>query len=859
MKKSFFALVVAFVSILLFVTVSVAGKSKNEKKDKIDVCHITGTYDFGEGDVPIGHVISIAKDALLAHRKHGDTENWDTETLPDGREVCYESIEVCHLTGETHNFGDGNVPIGQVMSIPLTNYLIHLKNGDHGDIANWVVVTLGNEEVCYEPVTVCHLTGETYDFGDGDVPIGDEITIPYSYYKIHIGHGDPETYKVVTLPDDGSEVCLALEEEETQFSKGIALFGYKTDDGRQFTKRLSEGGKMSWEVTKFKDPDHNFGAMAAFYLDGKQYIMGISTHSNLKGGVYYLIRQILPSGDIGPHTHGYFIHYYKKLIPVTMCDGRVFIFMQEDGNGNRACVKQILPGGKLGPETWHDYWIRYYDTATALPLNHGRPIFFIHNSHHNNPWHIACLTSEGKVYIRDTGDWGYGYQVATSYRQNGPYLLAHRHRYDSSEVRYYGPRMIRSITDNSYMGGLTTTGEWHNFYKTLTLYGYPSVGLYYVIGHNTDKRWFTERVDVHGHIYDDTADHGTWSDYYEYLFPIDYDADTYAKVDNWMEHLNDVIGDRKLHQIALPGSHDAGMNEDDRNECHFGNSCNTVTQLGDIAYQLEHGSRYFDIRPMVPGKEEDYDGTKWCTGHGTVVADDVDGCQGECKESIIDALVDFFENNKHPKELVILKISHFLKKPGTHFDGTDWSDNQMNNLMIDLASRLDEFTVKCDNCDITDMTLNELLALGNIILVGKGTDRDTASGRFKWGYGDGYDYFNYDEYSNTDIFETMKDDQIQKLLDPDNHRRNDIHFLLSWTLTLQKSDAIACLYDTTAWSILDLAGDAQPRIFEFLYELVEEGKLTKTLFPNILYVDAFWRTQTNAAIYLNKVYNTLPD
>lgn len=55
---------------------------------KIDVCHITGTYDFGHGAVPIGHVITIADPAYEEHRNHGDPEQWVLTTLPDGKTIC---------------------------------------------------------------------------------------------------------------------------------------------------------------------------------------------------------------------------------------------------------------------------------------------------------------------------------------------------------------------------------------------------------------------------------------------------------------------------------------------------------------------------------------------------------------------------------------------------------------------------------------------------------------------------------------------------------------------------------------------------------------------------------------------------
>ena len=105
----------------------------------------------------------------------------------------------------------------------------------------------------------------------------------------------------------------------------------------------------------------------------------------------------------------------------------------------------------------------------------------------------------------------------------------------------------------------------------------------------------------------------------------------------------------------------------------------------------------------------------------------------------------------------------------------------------------------------------------------------------------------------------MINDQKRKLLDSNNHPIWNDGFLLSWTLTIDTASALWSLTDP--WSktnILAMAQKAEPRIYEYMYKWGEEGKLTKTLFPNILYVDAFSRTTTNAAIYLNKLYDSLP-
>ncbi len=224
------------------------------------------------------------------------------------------------------------------------------------------------------------------------------------------------------------------------------------------------------------------------------------------------------------------------------------------------------------------------------------------------------------------------------------------------------------------------------------------------------------------------------------------------------------------------------------------------------------------------------------------------GCHGEDKHSLITSLNDFFADGAHQKELVIIKVSHCLTTDGDN----ECTDDQIHTLAADLKSSLDH-SVMCDVCSLTDMTLDEILALGNIVLVYTSIDRDTGDGIFKWGYGKGADYYLNDNYSNTEDYKTMRNDQNSMLLNSDYHSHDKL-FLLSWTLTLNTEDATYCNN-----TILDLASTASPRLFEEMWKLVDNGQLTKSLFPNILYVDAFDSFATRTAIYLNTEYGNLED
>jgi hypothetical protein len=84
MKTTRILLTVSMVVILLLTVATSAFGGQ----PKVDVCHITGTYDFGGGPVEVGHVINIADPAYDKHIAHGDPEVWNVVTLDDGSEVC---------------------------------------------------------------------------------------------------------------------------------------------------------------------------------------------------------------------------------------------------------------------------------------------------------------------------------------------------------------------------------------------------------------------------------------------------------------------------------------------------------------------------------------------------------------------------------------------------------------------------------------------------------------------------------------------------------------------------------------------------------------------------------------------------
>lgn len=635
----------------------------------------------------------------------------------------------------------------------------------------------------------------------------------------------------------------------------VALFGYNDDDNQFFVQHVTSS--MGAEINHGSWSSGNkWKPMTYFTVGGKQYIMGHKKDPNS-----YFIQEVYTSGDLGKETDtGTWHNYYEVLIGLVYGD-RTFIYGESKDASDYWFVQEVLPGGKLGAETDNGEWGVTYDAVVPLPLP-KKSCFFAHTDDDAQFYKTMCLNSAGKLYEQDEGHWGHHWPTVASYRAGGQtYLFTHRKKYLWDEVRYSGPWSIVRISDSGDVLGDTDSGEWHNYYKTMTTFYDKGTEMYYLAGMNTDKYFFIQHVDYQGNMQEET-DNGTWGHYFDYFLPVAVDP-KYLYVDAWMGKQISLIGGRKLTEIALPGSHDAGMNEADRNDCQpegSARSCNTVTQQGDIAFQLSRGARYFDLRPVL---DHGSDGTdNWHTGHNKKWAASLFGCKGEAKQSIVTAVQNFFSNGRHQNELVILKISHCtMRYAGLEYDCTS---DQLNNLAKNLAGYFKgNHLFTCKDCRLAEKTLNDILSVGNVLIVVSGekidskppeidVESNTAGGVFKYGADSGADFYMYDNYANSDDFTTMRNDQVNKLLNSSNHYNNGIRipFLLSWTLTLQSSTC-------SDGSIIDFSKKAQWRLYQEMIDLVNSGKIKKSLMPNVLYVDDFNGTAARTAIYLNEQYGNL--
>ena len=66
----------------------------------------------------------------------------------------------------------------------------------------------------------------------------------------------------------------------------------------------------------------------------------------------------------------------------------------------------------------------------------------------------------------------------------------------------------------------------------------------------------------------------------------------------WMHSILDIIGDRQLTYVTMPGTHDSGMSTIGAKTA-FVSSDNTQTQFLDYYHALKRGARWFDTRPVI--------------------------------------------------------------------------------------------------------------------------------------------------------------------------------------------------------------------------------------------------------------------
>ncbi|PQK17480.1 hypothetical protein BB8028_0007g06750 [Beauveria bassiana] len=163
-----------------------------------------------------------------------------------------------------------------------------------------------------------------------------------------------------------------------------------------------------------------------------------------------------------------------------------------------------------------------------------------------------------------------------------------------------------------------------------------------------------------------------------------------------MKDMYDVIKDRKMHHVVVPGSHDAVMNNITMaGWWGFGSADNTETQSLDLYHQLKVGSRYFDMRISSVNNGKFY---------GAHVSDELGktpaGATGPSLDDLIIGMNRF--SNDYPGEVVVwyMKYMTDLSIKG----GTYWSEDKIK----EFYDKLETIHNRCPGDLAGNTPLNEL-------------------------------------------------------------------------------------------------------------------------------------------------------
>lgn len=300
----------------------------------------------------------------------------------------------------------------------------------------------------------------------------------------------------------------------------------------------------------------------------------------------------------------------------------------------------------------------------------------------------------------------------------------------------------------------------------------------------------------------------------------------------WMRDLREKINNKTLAQIAMPGSHDAGMSH--THGCTYGGSSdNTKTQKLNIKKQLEAGVRYFDLRPVF--RSPVIGSLKFTCGHfSEVPLIGYQGCLGEELDSITDGVQKFLYENPH--ELIILDFSHYLSEHP--LKGVGDFDHDVNLLINYIEEKLGTRLIRLLQEDklLGNYTISELLNYGNVLVrYSKILASEPRKGIFA------KDMLEiYDEYSGTNELGKMVQDQWDKYSELYNIPAKNYHFLVTqkYSTTLPNSYSNLTVIKQIAKSSLNfslrvnlvktkdyyIAGQSSNKTF-FIRKIEKDGKL----------------------------------
>lgn len=218
-----------------------------------------------------------------------------------------------------------------------------------------------------------------------------------------------------------------------------------------------------------------------------------------------------------------------------------------------------------------------------------------------------------------------------------------------------------------------------------------------------------------------------------------------------------------VHEITMPGSHDAGINPGDATAAGVGGikMSAAICQDVDVEQQCLRGSRFFDIRLEVSGGAiRTFHKT---AGHGAY---------GESATKILDGVNRFLQH--HTGEFVILRITKPIGDPQAIINAVSGSP---------LSNRLyrSPHGGNLAGAKIEDLRGKAICCFES----GKFPIIQPAMGYHAFGrYGDGASgIVTCGKYSNSSNLRTVIDGQVENIDKHAEHSRGDHLFVLYWTQT----------------------------------------------------------------------------
>lgn len=619
------------------------------------------------------------------------------------------------------------------------------------------------------------------------------------------------------------------------------LFGFSTTSDWAFTQSMTDKGGLGANQISSASWGGEWPTLTTFTTHDKHgnsltYVLG---SGNKKKEIF--IQHISAIGAIGAETYRKEADFKYESCCSYNIGEKTYIFLQSKTD-NKWSIRPVSFDGKLENSIQNSKWNTYYEILFTVVVSNVT--YLVGHSSDGNRFFIQAVNSDGTLGLEKTNTkWSRYYDTLIPIKVNEATFLWGQNK---SSKNWFTQEIIAGGT---LAKNEADSGTWKYYYSSATSYvgTVNNINTAYLFAQTTSdsNKWFTQKIDKDGKIANEETSSGSFLYFYSFLSIIKQPVREPKNA--WMAKALPLISDKKLNQIIIPGSHDAGMYKTTVCTASGGPS-NTVTQGCSVYDQLLQGARYFDLR--VAAQYIDGGDVKYKTVHVSNIEIfnlGYQGCLGPSMDEILNDVAQYADDSAHKSELVILKFSHFLNCCWPGFaDG--WNVERQEHFVEYIIKKLGRYMVRYSGMNrIGQLSYGEILSHGTentakILVVIDGLDqslRNTTLGIFKYKNYDptkpienftnqSADLYVYDRYSSTSDVDIMINNQHEKYLNKDNHGGD--MYLLSWTLT---QDSLLSL----SVSIDSMAHTANSRLPTSLHDWYAAKEITSAQMPNILYVD----------------------